>query len=790
MRNERAKLEKVSEQATQQKVIYSAGHVGLTKAPELDRYRTWFKDSVDKMDDWRSDAKEDYGFYTGEAQWTNGDLEKLKNEKRPAITINRIRPQINVLCGYQRINRTDIDFLPRTNDDSKLCEVRKGVTKYVMDSSDYEYAENDVFRDGVVTGLGWFEVGYKFKYPTLDGDAFVRRESPFNIYVDSESRATDFSDAKYIIRAKWVDKEDLESVYPEYKEQIEAQQRIYDEDEQDKDEDYSDWSLYWNEEKRKLRLVECWYKEQTNDEFFILDTGETIRQCNMTEEIVNSGQVVGHMNMPVTVVKVATFFDQVLLEDKESPYEHGEFPFVPFVCYYNGEGDEPSGVVRGLKDVQREINKRRSQTLHILNTQANSGWIAERTALTPEQQAKLKESGSTPGTLITVADQALTTGRIREISPKAPPTNTQSATQEAENDMVAISGINESLMGTDVAANASGRAIELKQKQAVTQIVPILDNLRKAKKSIAYLLWGSRGHKGIIPQYYTEEKTFRIIGDNGKQSFMTVNQPQQQQDPLLGTINGVLNDLSQGEFDVVVADSPQSSTQRMSQFWSLTDAVQKLGVPGEMVFDIILQLSDIPNKEEILQRWQQKQQAQQEQQKAQQEQTQMLLQQRMELEKIRKLSQSINYKDADDPIRAMLAAKAGLLPQQLADIILENYAIRNILPLAQQNSQVMPMVNNSINGIQKQDQNTALLAKQQQFADLLNKLPPEQRQQALNNFGKQNNTQLADSEINQALQQNGQMPQGMQMANRVQNEQTKQLALSSLNGLKGGGMNG
>ena len=756
-----------------QEVVYSEHHVELEHIPQLEKFRDWFKNSVDRMENWRSEAREDYGFYTGEAQWTEADKEKLRAEKRPAITINRIRPQVNVLCGYQRINRSDIDFLPRTSDDAKLCEVRKGVTKYVLDTCNYEYAENQVFLDGVVTGLGWFEVGYKFKYPTLDGDAFVRRESPFNIYVDSESREPDFSDAKYIIRAKWVEKSDLERVFPEYKEQIEAQERIYDQDEDATERNDTDWQLYFDKEKRKLRLVECWYKEQITDEFFITDKGEAIRQGDMSQEVIQSGAVIDHMKMPITVVRVATFFDNVLLEDKESPYNHGEFPFIPFSVYYTAEGDEPQGVVRGLKDVQREINKRRSQTLHILNSQSNTGWIFEQSAITKEQERTIKELGSSPGTVLTVMDGTLTGNRYRQISPQAPATNVQAATAEAENDIRAVSGINEALMGTDISANASGRAIELKQKQAVTQIVPILDSLRKAKKAIAYQLWGERGHQGIIPQYYNEEKTFRIIGENGKQSFLTVNQEQQQVDPLRGTITTVLNDLSQGEFDVVVADSPQSATQRTSQLWALTDAIQQLGIPGDMVFGIVLQLSDIPNKEEILQRWQQKQQALAEQQKAEQQQTQMLLQQRMELEKIRKLSQSIIYKDAEEPIRMALAAKAGLIPQDYADVVLQYYAQQGL-----QNMGIQP---------QQQVQAQSGVAGQAEFAQLLSKLPPDKRQLAIQNFQRQNNTQLADMEINQQLRADGQMPQALQQYSQIQNQQTKTIAPSSILGALQGG---
>jgi hypothetical protein len=232
-------------------------------------------------------------------------------------------------------------------------------------------------------------------------------------------------------------------------------------------------------------------------------------------------------------------------------------------------------------------------------------------------------------------------------------------------------------MGVDIPSQSSGRAIELKQKQAITHIAPMFDHLREAKKKVAYLLWGKRGHAGVIPQFYTEDKVYRIEGTNG-QEFIRVNQQVIEQDPLGNTIYRTLNDLSQGEFDIVVSDTQASTTQRQAQMWSLVDAVSKLQVPGDLVFDIILDLSDLPNKEEIKQRWQQRQEAQ-----AQQAQQQMQL----EMIKNQNLNQSIAFKDAPLPIQFAMAAKQGLIDPQIAQYAV-NLMVQQMFPqLAQQMQQ-------------------------------------------------------------------------------------------------------
>ena len=656
----------------------------VAKNPALAKFKKRFSDAVDSGQKWRDEAKEDMGFYTGRDQWRSDDKNNLEDHGRPAITINKVKPLLNVLSGYQRLNRYDIEFLPRTNDDMQLASVRKGVTKYIMDRSQYDNEESDAFFDAAVMGIGWMEVGYKFDWSAMDGDAFIRRVSPFNIYVDPESRDKYFRDMQYIIRARWVSKEELSKTYPEHKEEIEAQTAVYLSEE----EEYDNEKLWWQRETEKIRLAEFWYKKTVKKKFFLLNTGETVLE--VTPEMIAMQAVVQVFEAPVTEVWLMSFFDNVILEHIKSPYEHGEFPFVPMIAYYYGDDDIPAGVVRDLKDPQREINKRRSQELHILNTQCNGGWMVEQGALTPEQEANLRNNASTPGVLIETATGALRSGQLQRIEPQGLPAGAINATQEAAAELPEISGINEALMGTDISNQASGRAIELRQKQGITHIASLFDNLRYAKKCIAFLLWGKRGAKGVIPQFYTEQKTYRIVGQSGHFDYVTVNQQQQVLDPeTLQVIHTTLNDLSEGEFDIIVSDTPATTTQRTAQFWSLVDACSKLGINGNMVLDILLDLSDVAQKDEIKKRLQQQQQ-QQAQAAQQQQQTQL------EIEKQKKLSRSMAYKDLQLPMQLALAAEAGIFPKEYADAFMQwsvqQYAASMGLPLQQLPQQGQPQM--------------------------------------------------------------------------------------------------
>ena len=252
----------------------------------IGKYRRWFREAVDKADVWRKEAEQDYDFVAGK-QWTEADKHKLEQSGRPAITINRIKPLINVLSGYQRLNRYDIDFLPRTSDDIDICTVRKGITKYVLDACGYDNEESQAFLDAAIGGLGWMEVGYKVSDDMTDGEAFVKRQDPFGIYVDPESHETDFSDAKYVCRAKWVDKDELEEVYPEHADAIEAQYEVYDTAEKTGGREADD-PLWYTRDLQKVRLVECWYKVKQPRTLYLLANGQTVEQEDMRPEYLGS----------------------------------------------------------------------------------------------------------------------------------------------------------------------------------------------------------------------------------------------------------------------------------------------------------------------------------------------------------------------------------------------------------------------------------------------------------------------------------------------------------------------
>ncbi len=691
----------------------------------IGKYRQWFRDAVDFWNKWQIEAREDFDFVEGK-QWSESDRKKFAETGRVPLVINRIKPLINLLSGYQKLHRYDVNFLGRTPDDVQLAEVRKEVTKYILDRCHYDNEESAAFVDMAICGLGWQFVGYKVDEETGKGEAFVKRENPFSIYPDPESHEADFSDAKYIFRAKWTDKDELKSVYPEHAAEIDAQFAIYDSAEEENS--VRDQELLWyKRELQKIRMVECWYKCREVQTKIILANGEEISPEELLPEMFFNGLVVGEKSFDATVVKCAVFFDTVLLEDIPSPYQHGEFPLVPMTLFYYGiGGDEiPAGIVRDLKAPQREINKRRIQQLHILNTTGNGGGFIEDDAMTEKQFAEFERKGNVPGHFQRVRPGTIAQGKIMERQIGQYPVGLAQAEAQATADLTAISGLNEALMGVDIPSQASGRAIQLKQQQAITHLANCFDAQRTAKKKMAYLLWGRQGHAGIVPQFYTAEEVYRVEGNN-QQKYITVNQQVIEQDPIAGNIVKTLNDLSVGDFDIVVADIESSITNKQNKAWLILDAIAQLQLPPTIAHDLMLNYLDIPEKDEIKKRLQETQESQA---KAAQEEMQMKLQ----LEEIKNQNSniSISFKDLPPAAQIAVLAKRGVVPQEMADNAMQMWIQQSFPQVAEQQFEQL-----------QQMQDLQNLPPEMQMQSPEQEMPQEQIDQllALQNQPTQNNS--------------------------------------------------
>jgi hypothetical protein len=241
-------------------------------------------------------------------------------------------------------------------------------------------------------------------------------------------------------------------------------------------------------------------------------------------------------------------------------------------------------MVRNLLSPQEQLNKISSQELHIVNTTANSGWIVEGGSLAGMTADDLEEHGAETG-LVLEFNRGSTPPQ--KIQPNQIPTGLDRIAAKAAGNIKAISGISDAMLGTD-SPEVSGVAIQAKQSRGVMQIQVPLDNLQKSRLYLAHKVLQ------LIQSFYTEERLMQITDEEDPYKTrvpVRVNEMTPE--------GRIINDLTVGEYDVIVGTAPARDSFDEMQFAEAI-ALRSAGVP--VPDDLIVEYSHLSRKEDIAKR--------------------------------------------------------------------------------------------------------------------------------------------------------------------------------------------
>lgn len=177
----------------------------------------------------------------------------------------------------------------------------------------------------------------------------------------------------------------------------------------------------------------------------------------------------------------------------------------------------------------------------------------------------------------------------------APPVGILNASESAKMLIPDILNMHAPQMGQDV-NQQSGVAIGLLQRQSDTAQFHFQDNLNKTIRHSARVLLG------LFPILYDTEMVRRIVGMDGDSELVKLNAQPETQDEQARAINGILNDMSVGRFDVRMDTGPSFNTQREQSFALMMQLVQSNPALFNLVADLIVINSPLLNSKEIAER--------------------------------------------------------------------------------------------------------------------------------------------------------------------------------------------
>jgi len=269
-----------------------------------------------------------------------------------------------------------------------------------------------------------------------------------------------------------------------------------------------------------------------------------------------------------------------LLFDKWSPYDR--FTIVPYFPYFRRGNTR--GMVDNAVSPQMILNKAASQAIHIINTTANSGWQMEQDQLVNMTSADLSENGARSGIVL---ERKKGTRPLEKINSNSMPSGMDKLigiSTKAVQDVT----VPDSLRGV-VEGPESGIAIQSRQ-HASQQILSVpLDNLTRTRHMLAAWI------EYAITKYYDSERIFRITRTDPKtgkeeSELMTVNQ-------FVPETGEYLNDLTIGEYDIVITDQPMQVTFENSQFQQVMEMRKEgVGIPDQF----IIKHSNVTDKAEMI----------------------------------------------------------------------------------------------------------------------------------------------------------------------------------------------
>ena len=546
-------------------------------------------------------AKKCDAFYRGD-QWDESDVAALDAEGRPALTINTVLPTVNTVLGEQSTRRADVQFKPRRGGDEAVAHTLTKLYMQIADNNKLDWVEQQVFSDGLILdGRGYFDVRIDFS-DHVEGEIRITAKDPLDILIDPDAKESDPKTWNEVFETKWMTLDEIEELYGKKKaeelrfiaengngygrDSIEYEENRYGD--LDSTDDYLGAGIPGDDEYRNvraLRVIERQHKRMTRVMCFVdPETGDSRDVPEPWSEAKAKKFAKQYsLNLIRKVkrkVRWTVTCDKVVLHDDWSPYN--DFTVVPYFAYFRR--GRPFGMVRNLLSPQEQLNKIASQELHIVNTTANSGWMVESGSLVGMSADDLEEHGAETGLVLEYNRGSTPPVKIQ---PNQIPTGLDRISQKAALNIKAISGINDSMLGTD-SAEVSGVAIQAKQNRGAIMIQVPLDNLRKTRQYLAEKILD------LVQTFYTERRVIMITNEED---------PLKPREPMvineMSPEGQIINDLTIGEYDVVISTAPARDSFDEVQF---AEALNLRQVGVAIPDDAIIEYSHLARKQELAKR--------------------------------------------------------------------------------------------------------------------------------------------------------------------------------------------
>ncbi len=566
--------------------------------PNLHSLRKMFDNARDLTATARKDQELDQDYYDGPAQLKSEVRDILKARAQPPIIDNRIAPAIDGILGVMETGKTDPRAFPRNPEDQGAADIATKALRYIADTTRWTSLRMDCAEDYLKQGLCAAVVEW-------DGKVAVQQGRWETFFYDPTSRRNDFKDAKYLGFAKWMYADEIKQ-HPDYGERAktlgdltQADGNAVEDTWQDRPEDQMRWS---DKRANRVLLVEMYYQH----------SGEWLRCVFCGAGWLEFGK---------------SPYLNALTGETRCPIEAQSFK----VDRHNNR----YGPIRNMRPMQDEVNARRSRGLHLLNSRQVQQ--TDPSAPPVDEETVRREAAKADG-VIPVGWQAVSASDMA-----AGNLNMLTEAKDSLSRMVPVAIAQDLREGSA----SSGRARQVAQQAGLTQFGRGFGRFDDFEQRIYQQMWM------CAQQFQTDPWWIRVTDNPRAPEFLQINEPVMgmvmqpqpvmdemgqpvvdpmtgepavQMTPAIGQV-GQNNRIAEMDMDIIIATTPDTVALETETFEAIMGLVQSGVDPMSPVFQIMLELSPLPDKTRVMERIeavkQEAAQALQAQQQAQQEQQQL-----------------------------------------------------------------------------------------------------------------------------------------------------------------------
>ena len=585
-----------------------------------------FKTYSNKREMWAQQAQEDAEFRLGR-QWSQEQTRILLERGQAPLVVNRIPPAVEAAKALLTSGRPQFRVSPREDSDNKVAQVFNGLLEYMWYISDGTQALRNVIDDYYTMGLGAMCV---YIDPLKDygrGEICVHDVDPLDVYIDPNSRHRLGDDAENIIISRLFTKEQVNTMYPMYKEKIKnaesdmftdrpTTQRMDDKGIVFPEDTATKTQATFGKDNEYVRGYERYYKvwvKRYHIRNLVNKTEEVLLEEDMEEYLerrairVNGQVILDEKKANQIIAQLMQQHEQQVMEAEANNVDAPPMPNVQELSYQDLMEEElietvsvpiqriKMCVIIGDQYLYSRIlpiehypivlfmnihnrtpypvsDVRMVKDLQEYINKTRSLIIAHATTSTNTKilipsgsvdMQDFEQRWAQPGVAIEVD---MDNGAPQPVQPTPLPNTLYQNEQVAKTDIDHQLGLYELMQGNSEAAPHTYKATVSLDEFGQRKIKSKLQDVETALVRIA---------KVAIPlmqQLYRAEKVIRIVQPNNSMSEIAINK--KLYDDKTGEVE-VINDISRGAFDVVVVTGSTLPTNRYAQLEMYMDAYEK-----------------------------------------------------------------------------------------------------------------------------------------------------------------------------------------------------------------------